>query len=67
MTKICNIICAPVFGIGIGCREYANTWCAKKIISSLESLTIDPSGSSPGLHLKRKISPCTGLEEEKDK
>ena len=37
-------------------RNYL-TCRAKNIVSSLESLTIDPSGSSPGLHLKRKIRP----------
>ena len=37
------------------------TCLAKKISRRRESLTIEPWGSSPGRHLYRKISPCTGL------
>lgn len=39
------------------------TCLAKKMWSSLESCTIDPAGSSPGCHLKRKINPWTGLKQ----
>lgn len=44
---------------------YKHTCFAKKMWSSLESWTIDPAGSSPGCHLKRKINPWTGLEQKR--
>lgn len=42
----------------------SHTCLAKNIVSSLESWTTEPAGSSPGCHLKRKISPCTGLKNK---
>lgn len=41
------------------------TCLAKKIWSSLESWTMEPAGSSPGCHLKRKIKPWTGLQQNR--
>ena len=41
-----------------------HTCLAKKIVSSLESWTTEPAGSSPGCHLKRKINPWTGLQNK---
>lgn len=44
---------------------HKQTCLAKKIWSSLESWTMDPAGSSPGCHLKRKIKPWTGLQQNR--
>lgn len=42
------------------------TCWAKNIFSSLESRTTFPEGSSPWIHLKRKINPWIGLKSDEN-